>query len=50
MLIAKSTGIQSQLLTIRAIFLIAAILMAVTFIILVLFAVINRIKAARDKV
>jgi DHA2 family multidrug resistance protein len=46
-LIAKSTGIQSQLLTFRAIFLIAAVLMAVIFVILILFAVINKIKAAR---
>ena len=48
MLIAKSSGIQSQLLTIRAIFLVAAILMAIIFIILVFFAVINKIKSARD--
>ena len=48
MLIAKSSGIQSQLLTIRAIFLIAAILMAIVFVILVFFAVINKIKSARD--
>ncbi len=48
MLIAKSSGIQSQLLTIRAIFLIAAILMAIVFVILIIFAVINKIKAARD--
>lgn len=48
MLIAKSTGIQSQLLTIRAIFLIAAIMMAAAFFILILFAVINKIKAARN--
>lgn len=47
MLIAKSTGIQSQLLTIRAIFLLAAILMAVAFFVLVCFAVINKIKAVR---
>ena len=48
MLIAKSSGIQSQLLTIRAIFLVAAILMAIVFVILVFFAVINKIKAASD--
>ncbi|KIC94273.1 MFS transporter [Flavihumibacter solisilvae] len=48
--IAKSTGIQSQLLTIRAIFLVAAIMMAVIFVILVLFAVINKIKASRESV
>ncbi|MRG44093.1 hypothetical protein GFS24_03160 [Chitinophaga sp. SYP-B3965] len=48
MLIAKSTGVQSELLTIRAIFLIAAIAMAVAFFILILFAVINKIKAARN--
>lgn len=49
MLIARSTGIQSQLLTIRAIFLIAATAMAFAFFILILFAVINKIKAAREK-
>lgn len=47
MLIAKSTGIQSQLLTIRAIFLLGAVLMAIAFIVLIVFAVINKIKAAR---
>lgn len=47
MLIAKSTGIQSQLLTIRAIFLLAAVLMAIAFLVLLLFAVVNKIKAAR---
>ena len=49
MLIAKSAGVQSQLLTIRAIFLIGAILMAIVFVILVLFAIINKVKATRDK-
>lgn len=49
MLIAKSTGIQSQLLTIRAIFLLAAVLMAVAFLVLVSFAIINKIKEARAK-
>lgn len=47
MLIAKSTGVQSQLLTIRAIFLLGAVLMAIAFCVLILFAVINKIKAAR---
>lgn len=47
MLLAKALGMQSQLLTLRAIFLIGTVLMAVVFIILVLFAVINKIKAAR---
>ncbi|HEX6428537.1 MAG TPA: MFS transporter [Niastella sp.] len=47
MLIARSSGIQSQLLTIRAIFLIAAIVMAIVLAILLFFAVINKIKAAR---
>lgn len=47
MLIAKSTGIQSQLLTMRAIFMLGAVLMAIAFVILLLFAVINKIKAAK---
>jgi DHA2 family multidrug resistance protein len=47
-LIAKSSGIQSQLLTIRAIFLVAAILMAIVFVTLIFFAVITKIKAASD--
>ena len=46
MLIAKSSAIQSQLLTIRAIFLIAAILVAIVFLILLFFAVVNKIKAS----
>jgi len=49
MLIAKSTGIQSQLLTIRAIFLLGAVLMAIAFVVLIVFAVINKVKAARSK-
>lgn len=48
MLIAKSTVVQGQLLTIRAIFLIAAILMILALCVLVIFAVINKIKAARS--
>jgi DHA2 family multidrug resistance protein len=48
MLIAKSAGIQSQLLTIRAIFLISAIAMAIVFGILLVFAIVNKIKAARE--
>lgn len=47
MLLAKSTGIQSQLLTFRAIFLIAAVMMAVVFAVLILFAIINKIKTAK---
>jgi DHA2 family multidrug resistance protein len=47
MLIAKSSGIQSQLLTIRAIFLVAALLMAIAFVFLLIFVVINKIKANR---
>ncbi|NII29384.1 MFS transporter [Pseudoflavitalea sp. X16] len=47
MLIAKTLGIQSQLLTIRAIFLMGAIITATAFVILIIFAVINKIKAAR---
>ena len=46
MLIAKSSAIQSQLLTIRAIFLIAAILVAIVFLILLIFGVVNKIKAS----
>ena len=49
MLIAKSSGIQSQLLTIKAIFLVGAILMAVAFFVLILFAVINKIKGRNKK-
>jgi DHA2 family multidrug resistance protein len=45
-LVAKSSAIQSQLLTTRAVFFVATILMAIAFIILVFFAVINKIKAA----
>lgn len=48
MLIAKTTGIQSQLLTIRAIFLTAAIITATAFATLLIFAVLNKIKTARD--
>lgn len=47
MLIAKTTGIQSQLLTIRTIFLISAIITAIALAILIIFAVINKIKAVR---
>ncbi|OQP47487.1 hypothetical protein A4H97_08330 [Niastella yeongjuensis] len=47
MLLAKSLGIQSQLLTLRVIFLIGTVLMAIVFVILLGFAVINKIKAAR---
>jgi len=47
MLIAKSAGVQSQLLTIRAIFLLGAVLMAIAFFVLIVFAVINKIKVAR---
>ncbi len=48
-LIAKATGIQSQLLTIRAIFLIGAWLSAAALISLVVFAVINKVKASREQ-
>ncbi|MBO9198672.1 MULTISPECIES: MFS transporter [Niastella] len=47
MLLAKSLSIQSQLLTLRAIFLIGAIVMALVFAILLTFAVVNKVKAAR---
>lgn len=47
MLIAKSTGIQSQLLTVRAVFLIAAIVTAAAIVMLIVFAVVNKIKTAR---
>ena len=50
MMIAKSSAIQSQLLTLRAIFLIAAIITASIFTILVLFAVINKIKASNQRI
>lgn len=50
MLIAKSTGIQSQLLTIRTIFLIGTIITATALAVLLIFAVINKIKAARNTV
>ncbi|WP_207515674.1 MFS transporter [Longitalea luteola] len=46
MLIARSSGIQSQLLTFRAIFLLAALLMAIIVIVLLIFAIINLFKAA----
>ncbi len=49
-LIAKSTGIQSQLLTIRAIFYIGAIVTAAAFVLLIIFAVVNKIKAGRTRV
>lgn len=50
MLLARSSGIQSQLLTIRAIFLTAAIIVAVVIVFLVLFALINKIKVSRRRV
>jgi DHA2 family multidrug resistance protein len=46
-MIAKSTAIQSQLLTMKAIFLIATILTAIIVFMLVVFAVVNRIKSSR---
>ena len=49
MLIAKSSGVQSQLLTIRAIFLIAAIMMAVACCVPIIFAVVNKIKESSKK-
>ena len=49
-LIAKTTAIQSQLLTIRAIFLIGVIITAAALVMLVIFAVINKVKAARHSV
>ncbi|RPD41498.1 MFS transporter [Chitinophaga barathri] len=49
MLITKSSALQSQLLTIRAIFLVGAILMAAAFLVLIAFAVVNKIKAAGNK-
>jgi DHA2 family multidrug resistance protein len=49
MLIAKSSAIQSQLLTIRAIFFIAALLMVVVIVVLLVFAIVNNVRAARAK-
>jgi len=49
MLIAKTVGIQSQLLTIRAIFFIAMIIVAIVIGFLLCFAVIGRIKEARAR-
>ncbi|MDF2187902.1 MFS transporter [Paraflavitalea sp. CAU 1676] len=46
-LIAKASGIQSQLLTIRAIFLIGAWLSVAAFASLVVFGVINKVKTGR---
>ncbi|WP_052273149.1 MFS transporter [Flavihumibacter solisilvae] len=48
-LIAKSSAVQSQLLTIRAIFFIGAVVAAILLVVLLLFAVVNKIKAARVK-
>jgi DHA2 family multidrug resistance protein len=47
MLLAKASGIQSQLLTIRAVFFIAMIIVVVVVVVLLVFAVINKIKAIR---
>ena len=47
MLIAKSSAIQSQLLTTRAIFYLGAVLAAIILVVLLLFALVNKIKAAR---
>lgn len=47
MLIAKAMGIQSQLLTIRAVFFIVMVLVMVALIILLIFAVINKVKEGR---
>lgn len=49
MLIAKSSAIQSQLLTIRAVFFIAALLMVAVIVVLLVFAVVNNVRAARAK-
>jgi MFS transporter, DHA2 family, multidrug resistance protein len=47
MLLAKAMGVQSQLLTMRAIFFIVMIIVGVVIVVLLLFAVINKIKAVR---
>lgn len=47
MLLAKASGIQSQLLTMRAVFFIMMIVVVVVIIVLLLFAIINKIKAVR---
>ncbi|MCD8496111.1 MAG: hypothetical protein LRY45_06125, partial [Bacteroides graminisolvens] len=48
MLVAKSSGIQSQLLTMRSIFMIGAIVTGVVLIILCCFAIIMKIKTAKE--
>ncbi|MCD8556030.1 MAG: MFS transporter [Bacteroides graminisolvens] len=48
MLVAKSSGIQSQLLTMRSIFMIGAIITGVVLIILCCFAIIMKIKTAKE--
>jgi MFS transporter, DHA2 family, multidrug resistance protein len=45
MLIAKASGMQSQLLTMRAVFYIIMILVLIVIVVLLLFAIINKIKA-----
>lgn len=46
-LVAKSAGVQSQLLTIREIFYLLGIMMALVCVALICFAVVNKIKAAK---
>lgn len=48
MLIAKSSGIQSQLLTMRSIFMIAAIISGIILVILCCFAIIIKVKTAKE--
>ena len=48
MLIAKSTGIQGQLLTVRAVFLVAGLVTAVGLVMLVVFAVVSKVKEKRE--
>ncbi|VTR41134.1 MFS transporter [Sphingobacterium thalpophilum] len=48
MLIAKSSGVQGQLLTMRSIFMIAAIAAGVVLIVLCCFAIIMKIKTAKE--
>jgi DHA2 family multidrug resistance protein len=47
MLLAKAMGVQSQLLTMRAIFFILMVIVGVVIVVLLLFTVINKIKAVR---
>lgn len=47
-MLAKATGIQSQLLTIRAVFFIIAMIMAAVFIVLLIFVINTKLKESRQ--